>query len=205
MQITEQQYFTLEEYLAQEEAAESKSEFINGKIIPMAGGTTNHNRIARNLVTELNFAFKQQDNYEAFIGDVRLWIPSRQIFTYPDVMVVVGELEYFNNRTDTILNPQVIVEVLSQSTRGYDREPKFEAYRTIPSFQEYLLVDQTRRHVEHYAKSGEKRWNFCEYDEEDSAITLTTLPFQIALADLYNKVKFEPTEREHDRRDRAES
>ncbi len=89
-----------------------------------------------------------------FMGDVRLWIPKRRIYTYPDVMIVAGEHEYFNNRTDIILNPQVIVEVLSKSTKGYDREDKFEAYRTIETFREYLLIDQTRIHVEQYSKTG---------------------------------------------------
>ena len=127
-----------------------------GQIIPMAGGLINHNRIARNIVTELNVAFKQRNNYEAFIGDVRLWMPKRQIYTYPDIMIVEGEPEYYNRRSDTILNPQVIIEVLSTSTKGYDRESKFEAYRTISTFQEYLLIDQTRIHIERFFKNREK-------------------------------------------------
>ena len=198
MQVTEQQYYTPEEYLKLEEAAEYKSEYIDGQIIPMAGGSTNHNRISLNLSAALNFAFRQQD-YEVFMGDVRLWIPKKRIYTYPDVMIVAGEPEYFNNRTDTILNPQVIVEVLSKSTKGYDREDKFEAYRTINTFQEYLLIDQTRIHVEQFSKTGKKRWSLYEYDEEDEAISLTSVPFQISLLDLYNKVKFDVVESEGDR------
>lgn len=190
MQITQQRYYTPEEYLELESAADYKSEYIDGKIIPMAGGSTNHNRIAGNLYAALNYAFRQQD-YEVFIGDVRLWIPNKRIYTYPDVMVVAGEPEYFNNRTDTITNPQVIVEVLSKSTESYDREDKFRAYRTIATFEEYLLIDQTRILVEHYSKTGKKRWELREYDEEDVAIALNSLPFEISLQDLYNKVKFE--------------
>ena len=190
MQVTERRYYTPEEYLELEEAAVYKSEYIDGQIIPMAGGTTNHNRIAGNFYAALNFAFKQQD-YEVFMENVRLWIPSKRIYTYPDVMVIAGEPEYFNNRTDTITNPQLIVEVLSKSTQGYDRESKFEDYRTIATFQEYLLIDQTRIHVEQYSKTGKKRWELCEYDEEDTAIALTSVPFQISLLDIYNKAKFE--------------
>ncbi len=203
MQVTEKRYYTPEEYLKLEEVAEYKSEYIDGQIIPMAGGTTNHNRIALNLSAALNFAFRQQD-YEVFIGDLRLWIPKLRIFTYPDVMIVAGEPEYFNNRTDTIVNPQVIVEVLSKSTKGYDREDKFEAYRTIDSFQEYLLIDQTRIHVEQYSKTGKKQWSLYEYDEEDEAISLATVNFQILLTDLYNKVKFEVVKSEGDSFDSGE-
>lgn len=189
----EQQHFSPEEYLKLEEVADYKSEYIDGQIIPMAGGSTNHNRIALNLSSALNFAFRQQD-YEVFMGDVRLWISKKRIYTYPDVIVVAGEPEYFNNRSDTIMNPQVIIEVLSNSTKGYDGEGKFEAYRTISTFQEYVLIDQTRIYSEQFSKTAKKRWSLCEYDEEDEAIALTSVPFQISLLDLYNKVKFEVSE-----------
>ena len=195
MQATQTRDYTPEEYLAIEEFSEYKSEYINGQIIPMAGGSTNHNRIALNFSSALNFAFKQQD-YEVFIGDVRLWIPEKRIFTYPDVMIIAGEPEYVNNRTDIIVNPVVIIEVLSKSTQAYDREGKFNAYRTIPSFQEYLLVDQTQIHVEQSFITGKKQGWFREYDEEDEAIALAAVSFQISLNDLYSKVKFEPVPEE---------
>ncbi|MBN3925089.1 Uma2 family endonuclease [Nostoc sp. NMS4] len=195
MQITQQRYYTPEEYLELEEAAEYKSEYINGQIIPMAHESVNHNLTAGNIATALNFAFKKLD-YEVFSFQVRLWIANQKIYTYPDVMIVAGKLEYFNNRRDTILNPQVIVEVLSKSTKGYDREDKFQAYRTISTFQEYLLIDQTRIHVDQFSKTGKKQWTLREYDEEDEAIALVTVPFEISLQDLYNKVKFEPVESE---------
>ena len=195
MQITQQRYYTPEEYLELEEAADYRSEYINGQIIPMAGGTANHNRISLNLSAALNFAFRQQD-YEVFMGDVRLWITQKRTYTYPDVMILAGEPEFFNNRKDIILNPQIIVEVLSKSTKGYDREDKFQAYRTISTFKEYLLIDQTRIHVDQFSKTGKKQWTLREYDEEDEAIALVTVPFEISLQDLYNKVKFELVESE---------
>ena len=197
MQITQQRYYTPEEYLELEETANDKSEYIDGEIILMAGASTNHNRIAGNLYSAANFAFRKE-NYEAFISDVRLWIPKRRIYTYPDVMIVAGEAEYYNNRTDTILNPQVIIEVLSKSTKGYDKEGKFETYRTIESFQEYLLIDQTKIRVEQYFKTGKKRWVMREYDEEDENIVFNSVPFEITLQDLYNKVKFEVVELKSD-------
>lgn len=203
MQITQRRYYTPEEYLELEEAADSKNEYIDGEIIPMAGGSANHNRLSGNFYAALNFAFRQQD-YEAFTSDMRLWIPKRRIYTYPDVMIVAGEPEYFNNRTDILVNPQVIVEVLSPSIEGYDREKKFEAYRTIETLQEYLLIDQNKIRVEQFSKAGKKRWSFYEYDEEDEAIALTSVSFQIALVDLYNKVKFEVVESEGDAADAEE-
>lgn len=187
---TQQRTYSPEEYLALEEAADYKSEYIDGQIFPMAGGSTNHNRIAGNIYAELNFAFKTQD-YEVFMSDLRLWIPQKRIYTYPDVMVVVGEPEYFNNRTDTITNPKIIIEVLSGSTKGYDQVGKFEAYRTIPTFAEYLLVDQTKIYVEQYSKTANKRWSLREYDAEDTSLNLALVQFQISLADVYNKVKFD--------------
>ncbi|MBN3887892.1 MAG: Uma2 family endonuclease [Nostoc sp. JL31] len=193
MQITKQRYYTPEEYLELEEAADYKSEYIDGQIISMAGGTANHNRIAGNFYAVLNFAFRQEE-YEVFNSDMRLWIHQKRIYTYPDVTVIAGEPEFFNNRTDIITNPQVIVEVLSKSTKNYDREDKFQVYRTISTFQEYLLIDQTRIHVDQFSKTGKKQWTLREYDEEDEAIALVTVPFEISLQDLYNKVKFEPVE-----------
>jgi len=190
MQITEQRYYTPEEYLQLEEVAEYKSEYIDGEIIPMAGGTTNHNRLALNLSTGLNFAFKKQD-YEVFMGDVRLWIPNKHIYTYPDVMVIAGKPEYFNNRTDTVTNPIVIAQILSKSTQTRDRQTKFENYKTIASFQEYILIDQTKINVMQYVKTGRKRWEIREHDVEDEVIALHSILFQISLEDLYNKVGFE--------------
>lgn len=195
MQVTDKRSYSPEEYLALEEAADYKSEYIDGEIIPMAGGSTNHNQIAGNFYAELSFAFKKLD-YRVFMSDVRLWLPQRRIYTYPDLMVVVGEPEYYNNRTDTITTPSVIIEVLSPSTKGYDRSKKFEAYRTIPKFQEYLLLDQTRIYIEHFSKTDKKRWSFCEYDESDDAIALSSLSFEVSLADIYNKVNLEQVDAE---------
>ncbi|HEY9612843.1 Uma2 family endonuclease [Allocoleopsis sp.] len=195
MQVTEKRFYSPEEYLALEEAADYKSEYIDGEIIPMAGGSTNHNQIALNFSTELNFTFKKLD-YRVFMIDVRLWIPKRRIYTYPDVMVVAGEPEYYNDRTDTITNPRVIIEVLSPSTKKYDRSKKFEAYRTIPPFEEYLLIDTTRRYIEHFSKTDNKRWSFRDYDESDEAIALSSVSFEISLADIYNKVNFEQVDAE---------
>ena len=190
MIAAEQRYYSPEEYLELEVNSESRHEYIDGQIIPMTGGTPNHNQIALNLSGALNFALKRQP-YRVFVTDQRLWIPKKRIHTYPDVMVVQGQLEFQAGRRDTITNPLMIAEVLSKSTKSYDRDEKFAAYRTIPSFQEYLLIDQYKLHVEQYAKTDNNRWIFTEYEDENETISLASVPFEIVLADIYDKVNFE--------------
>jgi len=193
---TEQRYFTEEQYLALEETAEDKSEYIDGKIIPITGGSTNHNQIAGNLYIALTLALKKQ-NYRIFIGAVRLWVPKVRLYTYPDVMVIFGEPEYHNNRTDMITNPQVIVEVLSKSTKNYDRGEKFTFYKSIPSFREYILIDQTKIKVEQYSKTENKRWLYSEYDEEDTALVFNSFEVEVPLSDVYEQVNFEEVEEDN--------
>lgn len=191
--VIEKRRYTPEEYLALEDAAETRSEYRNGEIIPMTGGTTNHNRISLNLAGSINLAFVQAD-YEVFMADVKLWIPDEQVYTYPDVMVVAGAVDYHNRRNDIILNPRVIIEVLSKSTEDYDRLGKFALYRTIPSFQEYVLVNQTRIQVEHYTKQAAKRWLLEDLDIEDAQVRFASIPFAISLEELYGRVQFAEVE-----------
>lgn len=188
MIITER-YYSPEEYLEIEVKSEERHEYINGQIIPMTGGTPNHNQIAGNFYAALNFALKRQP-YRVFVTDQRLWIPQKRINTYPDVMVVAGELQFQEGRKDTLTNPIMIAEVLSKSTKSYDRDEKFAAYRTIPSFQEYLLIDQYKMHVEQYSKTDNNRWIFTEYEDADVTISLASISFEISLFDIYNKVDF---------------
>lgn len=155
----------------------------------MAGGTPNHNRIAVNLGSAMNVALADQD-YDVFISDMRLWIPRVGLYTYPDVMVVAGELEFAEGRKDTITNPLLIVEVLSESTKNYDRGEKFEFYRTRPSFQEYILVNQYRVHVEHVAKTEDRKWLLSEFEDIDAVISLSSIPLKISLSNIYRKVVF---------------
>ena len=197
LQPTEKHYYTPEEYLALEEKAEYKSEYHDGVIIPMTGGTTNHNQITGNIYIALSLALKGQD-YRTFIGDVRLWIPRIRSYVYPDVMVITGKPEYHDNRKDTITNPQVIIEVLSKSTKGYDLGDKFSHYRTIPTFQEYILIDQTKIAIEQYSKQANKRWSYCEYDEEDAGLLFNSFQVEVSLVDIYEKVDFEAEEVEEE-------
>lgn len=193
MQAEDKKAYTPEEYLEFEINSEARHEYINGEIILMTGGTPNHNQIALNLSGALNFALKRQP-YRVFVTDQRLWIPKKRIYTYPDVMVIQGELQLQEGRRDTITNPLMIAEVLSVSTRSFDKDAKFAAYRTIPTFKEYLLIDQYTMHIEQYFKTEQKRWIFSEYDSADETVSLNSISFQILIEDIYDKVEFESAE-----------
>lgn len=190
---TEKRYYTPEEYLALEEVAEYKSEYHDGEIVPMTGGTTNHNTIALNFCTNFKFSLRGQ-NYRIYMGDVRLWIPRYRRYTYPDVMVITGSPVYEGAGTTTVTNPSLIVEVLSKSTTNYDQGDKFRYYRSIPEFREYILIDQYSIHVEQFAKNSESKWVLTEYESEDTVLVLDSIEFQIPLSDIYEGVDFELSE-----------
>jgi Uma2 family endonuclease len=193
--VTQQRYYSPQEYLELEEAAEFRSEYHAGEIIPMTGGTPNHNQIAGNFYAAILAALRGQP-YRVFMTDLRLWIPQRKIYTYPDVMVASRPVELLEGRKDTITNPLMIAEVLSISTESYDRGKKFEHYRTIPTFQEYILIDQYRMHVDQFSKTEKGRWLFSEYDGEAAVLSLTCVQLQIPLPDIYQEIEFEAEEDE---------
>ncbi len=185
--------YTPEEYLELEEKALYKSEYRNGEIIPMTGGTTNHNQIALNFASSLLYAIRGK-KYRVFIGDVRLWIPEYREYTYPDVIVTDGKPLYAGKNNTTVTNPLLIVEVLSKSTKNYDQGDKFTFYRSIPQFKEYVLVEQNQYQVMHYSKTHEGEWIFREYKSENDLVKLQHLDFEISLVDIYQDVNFNDKE-----------
>ncbi|CAD0228242.1 putative protein sll1609 [Planktothrix agardhii] len=187
---TEKRYYTPEEYLALEETAIDKSEYHDGEIVTMTGGTTNHNKLAGNFYKKFPLTIKEQD-YEIFINDVRLWIPQTRRYVYPDIMVIQEEPIYQENNQTVVTNPLVIIEVLSNSTKNYDRGNKFFFYRSIPTFREYILIDQYSYHIEQFAKNSKSKWELTEYDSEDSVLTLESVEFQIPMRDIYQRINFE--------------
>jgi Uma2 family endonuclease len=182
--------YTAEEYLALEVESDVRSEFRNGEIVEMTGGTPAHNEISRMFVFLLTAALRKQP-YSIFVTDQRLWLPEVNLYTYPDVMVTPRPPELKSNRNDTVMNPILIAEMLSNSTEAYDRGDKFTHYRTVESFQEYVLVEQYRPHVEHYVKQGDNEWLFKDYSGLKSSFTLSSVGVEIALADLYEAVEFD--------------
>lgn len=187
MQVTTKTYYSPEEYLELETAAEYRSEYFNGQIIPMAGGKPNHNKISLNFCSALNFALRKTA-YDVFMSDLRLWIPGCSLYTYPDVMVVETPLTFAENRQDTIINPIAIAEILSDSTEKYDRGDKFRMYRTIPSFKEYLLISQTAMQVEKFSKNHANQWVLSEYAGKEAKIVFDSFEFEIGLDELYDRV-----------------
>jgi Uma2 family endonuclease len=181
--------YTIDEYLELEIASETRNEYRNGEIIPITGGTPNHNDISGNLYLLLKPLLKAK-GFRVFHVDQRLWIPDIKIHTYPDVMVAPKPLEMQDGRKDTITNPCFIAEVLSKSTQNYDRSEKFANYRTINTFQEYLLIDQYRVHVEHHVKTTVNQWLFSEYDDPTVTISLKFADVHIQIADLYDNIDF---------------
>ena len=190
---TNSRTYTPEEYLKLEERAEYKSEYRDGEIIPMTGGTTDHNEISLNLTTNLRFSLKKQ-GYRVYMADVRLWIPRYRIYTYPDVMLIQGEPVYADKGTTTVMNPVLIAEVLSPSTQNYDQGDKFAYYRSIPEMKEYILISQKRYYVMQHTKT-EAGWLLTEYETEDAVIKLASADLEIELLDLYTGVDFNQTER----------
>lgn len=190
---TDKQYYTPEEYLTLEEKATEKHEYRDGEIALMPGGTTNHNQIAGNFYRQFPLKIQNQDYY-VYINDVRLWIAQYRIFTYPDVMVIKGKPMYEGKGTSNVTNPLIIVEVLSQSTRDYDRTDKFQYYRSIPEFREYILIDQYRFYVSQYFKQEDGKWIFNDYQGEDSVLKLACDEFEISFQDLYEIKSFILTE-----------
>ncbi|MEL6490789.1 MAG: Uma2 family endonuclease [Cyanobacteria bacterium J06634_6] len=182
--------YTEQEYLVLEVESDIRNEFRDGVIVPMAGGTPEHNMISSALNALLWFELRKK-SYTVFVSDQRLWIPAANLHTYPDVMVTPKPPELKAGRKDTVVNPIFVAETLSSSTQGYDRGDKFAHYRTINSFQEYLLIEQYRPRVEHYVKQGENQWLLTEHSGLEATFHLSSVDVEIALSDLYENVEFE--------------
>ena len=120
-----------------------------------------------------------------------MWIPSKRVYTYPDVMLVAGKLEFAEGRKDTITNAVMVAEVLSESTEDYDSGGKFKLFRTIPSFREYVLIDQYEMHVEQFVKTNDNKWVLSEYDGADAVLRLSCVEFEMRLGEMYDRVDFE--------------
>ena len=173
---------TPQAYLEQERQSETKHEFIDGEIFAMSGASFAHNLISANLIRELGNQLKQRP-CRVLPSDMRVQLHDG--FVYPDVTVVCGKPEFFDK--DNLLNPIVIVEVLSPSTADYDGSGKFARYRELASLQEYLLVAQDHRHVVHYVRQAENRWLLSEYRDADT-FELPNIECCLSLADVYDKV-----------------
>ena len=177
------------EYLEFERKSEIKHEYFNGKIFAMSGAKRNHNKIVGNL-SGLIWQHLKGKNCEFYPTDMRVFVPQTGLYTYPDLTVVCGEPQFQDDVFDTLLNPVLLIEVLSDSTEGYDRGKKFQHYRSIESLQEYVLVSQNEARIEKYVKHGDGFWLLSEAVGFDSEIEFASIECRIALAEVYDKIDF---------------
>jgi Uma2 family endonuclease len=178
---------TEEEYLRRERAAERKSEFIAGEIFPMPGGSLRHSQLAVKWMAELAMRLRDKP-FLVFSSDmrVRTWVTGA--YVYPDVSVVAGPPEIYKGATDILTNPTMVIEILSPSTADYDHGKKFEVYREIPTFGDYLLVHTASPLVEHFARQPDSSWTFREHRGMESAVTSASIACTVPLAEVYKGV-----------------
>jgi len=185
------QRITETEYLDLERHAEFKSEFFAGEVFPMSGGTPLHSQIATNLAAELRNELKGK-RCVPYNSDLRLKVEATGLLTYPDLSVVCGPLQLATGTDDTVVNPTVIVEVLSDSTEAYDRGKKFENYRLMPSLREYLLVSQKEPRIEQFVRHENEQWLLREAAGLQASLSLPSLEIKISLAEVFAGVEFVP-------------
>ncbi len=181
---------TVEEYLVIERQALCKSEYVDGEMFAMAGASRRHNLIALNIGAELRAQLRQHP-CEVYTSDMRVKISRTGLYTYPDVVVVCDAPRFEDADVDTLLNPIVLVEVLSPSTADYDRGGKFEQYRTLASLQAYLLVAQERCHVVHYTRQQDNTWLLAETDDIQDGIPIPSIHCTLLLFEVYAKVSLD--------------
>lgn len=178
---------TFDAYLARERQADTRHEFLNGEAVAMAGASLRHNEIVGNVFATLRRQLRPR-GCGVFTSDLRVWIPAEERGVYPDVVVVCGEPQLYDDAADTLLNPNLLIEVLSPSTEGVDRGEKFASYRTLPSLTDYVLVAQKRVLVEHFARQDDGRWLLTSATRLSDAISLS-LDARLSLADVYDGIQ----------------
>lgn len=190
------QHLTEREYLAQERIAVSKSEFFDGEVFAMSGGSLGHSLIATNLAAEFHRALKDS-LCVPFNSDLRLKIQATGLLTYPDLSVICGPASFVDENEDTVTNPTLLAEVLSDSTESYDRGVKFRNYVQIPTLRDYLLVSQREPRIEQFSRQPDGRWVWHEALGLEATLAVPSLEVEIALAEVYAKVLFPSGSRRH--------
>ena len=187
MSLQPKLFFTPEEYLAIERKAEYKSEYFNGEMFAMAGASEPHVSIVANVMYLLVGQLRGRP-CKAYSNDLRVQVGPTGLYTYPDVVVICGQPQFADAERDMVLNPILIVEVLSDSTQDYDRGRKFEQYRSLSSFKEYVLIAQDRCHIEHFVRQPDNRWLLAETNKIEDTLHLSSIDCTLALTEVYDKV-----------------
>lgn len=178
------------EYLAQERQAEIKSEYIDGDVVAMTGASRQHNLISLNIAASLHSQLRSRP-CEIYMGDMRVAVDEAEFYTYPDIVVVCEDPQFLDGELDTLLNPTLLIEVLSPSTASYDRGEKFNRYRQLSSLQEYLVVAQSTPALEHFRKKSQREWILIDILDPEALIELPSIQCQLAMKDIYEKVNFD--------------
>lgn len=180
---------TPEEFLAFERSSDEKHEYRDGEIFAMSGAKRNHNIIALNVGSNLHQNLRDKD-CETYLSGMRVYVHETRLYTYPDIVTVCGEPIFQDDVPDTLVNPVLLIEILSDSTENYDRGLKFQFYRSISSLREYVLISQTTARIEKYVKHGDGFWLFSEAVGLESLIEFDSIDCKMPLAEIYNKVIF---------------
>lgn len=181
-------WLTPEQYLEIERRAEFRSEYVDGEMFAMSGATARHNIVVNSLGAALRGQLKGRCRY--FTTDLRLLVPATGLYTYPDLMVICGDVQFSGDREDIVTNPRLIVEVLSKSTADYDRGRKFLHYRSITELADYMVVAQDSPRVEHHARQSDGSWLLREYSALNDVVPIVSISSQIRLADIYEDIDF---------------
>jgi len=183
--------FTPEEYLTLERASEHKSEYLEGEIYAMAGGSPEHNTITANLTIRIGMQLLGR-SCQVFTSDMKVRSSTLSLFAYPDLSIVCGKPQYHDAHRDVLTNPTVIFEVLSDSTEAYDRVQKFANYQINESLIDYLLVAQKEPHIDHFARQGEDQWLLTSYRGLDARVYIASIDCTLRLSEVYDRVEFPP-------------
>jgi Uma2 family endonuclease len=181
---------TPQEYLALERKAEIKSEYLDGEMFAMSGATREHTKIAANITVELGNQLMDRP-CEVYPLDMRTKVSPTGLYTYPGIVVVCSEPQFEDAHSDTLINPDLIIEILSDSTESYDRGKKFAHYRTIDSLREYVLVSQTECRIERFSRQDDGNWLYSESTDPNGSMELTSVACRLSLSRVYHKVNFE--------------
>lgn len=186
--LPKRKYISPEDYLTMEKESLEKHEYFDGEIFQMAGSSKEHNLITSNLITSLNTQLKKR-NCQVYPPDMRVHIPKTGLFTYPDISVVCGEPEFLpDENLDTLINPVLIVEILSPSTEGYDKGAKFDNYRSLESLREYLLISQNSKKAILYTRQKNDSWVLQDFIGDMTEVELVSIDCRLTMDDVYDKV-----------------
>ena len=183
-------YISQEQYLEMERVSDTKHEYYNGEVFTMSGASIPHNFVFHNVYTGLG-SFLRGKGCKPFGSDMRIHIPLNSLYTYPDISIICGKPETTDAFTDNVTNPSVIIEILSKSTKDYDRGTKFFLYRSIQTLKEYILIDSTSILVEKYTRQENNSWLLTEFKELHENFYISTISLTLHLKDIYEDVSME--------------